>query len=1746
MLRKRVGLDERPSTDEAGAHVCGLVLRLLSTFEPSLLAPLEGGKQERGVKVSIFQYASSVLEDYQNYVRSFFNLADERIRELVEQELFVNEALWPEPLLQLNPPYARGASLADLCQRGLLYPTCAEIFYDERCKRPFTLYRHQEAAVECALRREPFVVTSGTGSGKTLTYFIPIFDAVLRGDPAQSRVRAIIVYPMNALVNSQYKALEELAQAYERRTGRPLPVRFEKYTGQEGEEKRKEILEAPPHILLTNYVMLELILVRPRERRFVDRTVAGIEFLVFDELHTYRGRQGADVALLIRRLRQRCGNPDLVCIGTSATMVSGEGVGPLERRQAVADFASKIFGVSVLPSNVIEEQFQPLSPLKTVDPGDLRAALDGPLPETTEELLKHPLTWWIERNLGFKIAPAGGTERCTPLTLSEAARRLAQETGHNEERCREYLREALLLGSSLKLDGELPLFALKLHQFIKQGQAVYATLEPPSTRHLTLEGQYYAPGEEQKRVLFPLEFCRQCGQAYYDVWLHEADKRFLLREPEGEFFLPEGEVSAGYLALAEEVGEWVADADHLPSEWFDERGKLKKTYREVIPREVWVHPDGTYASEPALGAVKSFFQPKPFRICLACGEVYTARDREFRKLGRLSSEGRGSATTILGVAALLHAAHYGIEDKERKVLSFTDNRQDASLQAGHFNDFVRFSLLRAALYQALETKGELRPENVTEEVLATLGMSLAEVSRNPQLDPQSKMGQKVWCTFRDLVEYRLYEDLQRVWRIVQPNLEQCGLLEIEYLGLRELCADEARWHTCPVLASLGPEKRYFLVKSFLDYFRRHLAINAPILRETNQQQLRRRVDQDINEKWWEEEDWFRPAARFVLTGTPDLRSYKRSLAEKSRIGRYLRRELNLSPEEYREFLLQLVNILCSQGLLFRYQERNEEYLQLEAGCLVWRLGDGTPPPADPVHTRRVESQAYNNEVQRKVNAFFRDFYRSAARYLRGIEGREHTAQISYEERQEREERFKQGDLKCLFCSPTMELGIDIADLRVVHLRNVPPTPANYAQRSGRAGRRGDPALVLTYCAARSAHDQFFFRHRELMVAGAVRSPKLDLGNEDLVRAHVHAIWLAHIGRSLGNSIEEVIDVDNFPELPLKEEVQVQVQLSESRLRECLEEALAILAACGSELADSGWYNEEWLESTLRYADRAFDKAFERWRELYRAATNQLMSAQQMLLRSRRREEQAEARRLEDEAIRQRNLLLNKTKVQEESDFYPYRYLASEGFLPGYNFPRLPLRVYIPRGEGEYIARPRFLAIKEFGPHNVIYHNGAKYEVRGFIFPPGGLQQRRRVVKLCQVCGFFHEDETLDLCTHCGARLDADNSEVAVLLDMPNVRTRRRERITCDEEERIRRGYRVETHFHFASVPGGRLRQITAVVYDEDGNQLLRLVYGPSATLYRINHGWRHRPRSEHFVVDLDSGEFWVSRHEDEEPEEWPGKAPARREVVRLAVRDTTNLLLVYFLDSTWQGNEDFMATLQYALQRGMESVFQVEEAELVSERIGDGEHRAILYWEAAEGGVGVLKQLVQEPGALAAVARAALERCHFAEEKEEEKCARACYRCLLSYTNQLDHQRLDRHLAKEALERLAASYAQKEVAGRNYEEHYRWLRSLTDSRSELERRFIDHLYHTSRRLPDEAQKPLADCSTVPDFFYAPNVCVYCDGAVHDEPAQAARDEVVRAELKDLGYRVVVIRYDRDLEEQIQAYTDIFGEGRSNR
>lgn len=1689
--------------------------------------------------MSIFDLRQSVIDEYSKYVQSFLSIADERVRSFIEESLLKNQALWPDALLQLNPSYEMASTIQDLVKEGKLHSLCAKIFCGDGGD-PIRLYLHQQEAIEKALTHKHFVVTSGTGSGKTLTYFVPIFDSILRTNPEEAKTRAIIVYPMNALVNSQEEALRRLLAQYKNLTGKECPVRFSKYTGQEKEQEKHNIQRNPPHILLTNYVMLELMLVRPAEHNFVDRTTADLQFLVIDELHTYRGRQGADVGLLIRRLRERSGNQNLQCIGTSATMVAGKTTSKRGRQVGVAQFASKIFGVAIEPDSIIEESLKRITPIPTIPSAEiLRSTLDSPVPQRAEEMIKNPLTAWIELTFGIEEEPDGQLRRKPPVSLLEGAQKLSEFTGIEVQHCQERLRESFLLGSQLKMaDGSSP-FAFKLHQFVGQGRTVYATLQPRSKRFLTLEGQYFAPEQKEEHILYPLLFCRVCGQDYYVVARDAESGRFLPLDPQSGLSL-DTELIKGYFMLSPEGNGSDWSEEHLPPEWYGQNGKVKRDYRQHVPVSTWVFPDGTLKTESNAEAAKGWYQPTPFMLCLNCGEFYMRRDRfDFRKIAGLSSEGRSTSTTVLSISALQHVEEGGIKEGARKILSFTDNRQDASLQAGHFNDFVQVSIMRSAILIALERHGQLKFDNAAQNVVESIGLSLSRVAKNKDLKEDTAQGREVWNTFRDLVEYRLFEDLRRGWRVVQPNLEQCGLLCIEYRGLEELCKEDKNWDSLPPFKVLSPDKRKKVLTAVLDHFRKKLAISIGCLKEQYQQQLRKRSLDQINERWsFDEREMLHTASRFLPPGQPARPIEGFSLGENSLIGRYLRRTLSIS-ESYSSFVQKLTDLLSSHGLMKKDSERGVSFIQLDGTCLLWNRCMTGLPPSDPIYTRRVESEAYL-ETERKANEYFRNFYKGGASTLRDIEGREHTAQITYESRQEREQRFRDGDLACLFCSPTMELGIDIADLQLVHLRNVPPTPANYAQRSGRAGRRGDPALILTYCAAGSGHDQYFFRHRQEMISGVVRPPRIDLGSEDLIRAHIHALWLSKVRLSLGDSITDLIEV-SLETYPLKENIRVQIHLSEARLKECYEEAERILHACGADLYITGWYSKEWLESVLRRAPDEFNKALERWRILYQSADRQWQEANEVLrhpVRDKAQRVKAEIQRREAE--RQKSLLCNLGTTREESDFYPYRYLASEGFLPGYNFPRLPIRAFIPRKDGEFISRPRFLGITEFGPKNIVYHEGAKYEAGRLIVPPGGLSSRRVQGKLCKVCGYFQKEATVDLCENCDTRLDATTSEVLPLLELSNVKTWRRERITSDEEERRRFGYEVTTQFRFAPSPGGQKRILEVMVQDENNSPLIRMVFAPTAELYRINHGWRNR-KERGFLIDIEEGN-WLKGSDMDEEDSGP-ESSKHPEIVQLFVRDSHNLFLLYPLEPTLAQNEDLQATLQYCLQRGIEQVFQIEESELASERIGSGSNRAILFWEASEGGVGVLKRLIEERDALSKIAMAALERCHFNPETLDDlkpDCFRACYECLLSYGNQRDYPRLNRHIVRDLLVKLSKGSVLSRKAGRDYEDHYRWLRSLTDSQSELERKFIDYLYQTKRRLPDEGQKFLKDYYSNPDFFYEPNVCIFCDGSVHDEPTQKEKDRITRQELKDLGYRIIVIRFDQDLEEQIRRYPDVFG------
>ncbi len=331
--------------------------------------------------MNVFRLRDQLVGQYSDYVRSFIQIRDKRIGDHVSQRLDEG-MLWPEPLIQLNPSFEPGAWIDDLINEGVLHSESAKIF--RKAKRPddlgepMRLHLHQEQAAKVAKLGKNYVLTTGTGSGKSLSYIVPIVDHVLRRGAGKG-IQAIVIYPMNALANSQHGELTKfLCHGYP--GGKP-PVRFAQYTGQESDDVREAILNNPPDILLTNYVMMELILTRPYERKLIE-AAKGLRFLVLDELHTYRGRQGADVALLLRRIRNLLEAESLQVVGTSATLAGGGTID--EQRKEVADVASRLFGSPVSREHVIGETLRRATLLKQADDAAFVASLKQRVSDSTK------------------------------------------------------------------------------------------------------------------------------------------------------------------------------------------------------------------------------------------------------------------------------------------------------------------------------------------------------------------------------------------------------------------------------------------------------------------------------------------------------------------------------------------------------------------------------------------------------------------------------------------------------------------------------------------------------------------------------------------------------------------------------------------------------------------------------------------------------------------------------------------------------------------------------------------------------------------------------------------------------------------------------------------------------------------------------------------------------------------------------------------------------------------------------------------------------------------------------------------------------------------------------------------------------------------------------------------------------------------------------------------------------------------
>ena len=1722
--------------------------------------------------MDILDLYSRLKNSYKEYISSFVRIKDKRIEDVVTKAIH-REKMWPKALIQFNPNYAKGIGIAKMIENGLPIHKDLEKFFNT----PF--YKHQQEAIELGCRGKEFIVTSGTGSGKSRTFMATVFNHILQHqDDCVNKTIAIIVYPMNALTNSQSEELERYRKQYEDVTGKKCPFTFGKYTGQEDDDQRAKMQQTPPNIILTNYMMLELLMTRADkgEEQLRRCFLKNLHFLVFDELHTYRGMQGSDVSFLIRRIKSLA-NGRVLCFGTSATMVADENITYEQRREKVVEVASCIFGSHFEKEQVIDETLS--TGLNDEEPSEeeLRQVIGLPVPNSAEldTVKKYPTAIWLERNIALKWdKKAKKYFRGNPMSIESIAQKLAGYTDEDYETCRTHLLSVLEWCNRVNLTNSENVLPYKIHQFIPQTGNVYATLGEANTRLITVEEKLYCEELSHgsiKVMYYPVVFSRLSGHDFYVVRLDNRSSHILPRNFDGRITASDDtDDNDGYIVIphtGEKINDYLLnlDSDDIPNDWFNVTRtgtrRLKRAYETRIPRIVYITQSGGFSFVKPMDDKSSFveaiYMTSPLMYDPTARVVYKGRQSEFAKLSKIGGEGRSTATTILSYEDIILMKDANVEEKDRKVMTFVDARQDAALQAGHFNDFIRIGKIRSAIWNAVkEAEKPIDSSNIARLVFESLHLSANEYSARPEL-----RGRRMDEVKEILIRYLstiIYDDLAGNWSVITPNLEDCALLKVDYKYLHDEITgenDSERLYDIPELEGLSDEQKEVFIVQILDYFRYKLCMYSSERTQQVVKDTSKAVRDNLKKPWTlDESDSIVPSSELYIVNPRRRRAYNlESGGYRSKLAVFVRDYLfanagiNLANEnDYVQYM---------QGLfaqLSNYIIEKDGTYQLDYNSILWTAGDKKTVRQDMV---RVRILGGSEQPKCEPNAFFQDFYQTIPLGGVNLEAKDHTGQVPKDEREKREQEFREGKFPILYCSPTMELGIDIKDLSVVGMRNVPPTPANYTQRAGRAGRSGQAALVYTYCRPRNSHENYYLHNPQKMVNGEVKAPRMELVNEELFRTHLHSTILSLCPiRQLSDGISALVDYSNLNDIPLSEDVKIHLELSaelKQVIKEVFNKAISDTFLKG-KLEDERphWFNDNWIDHVLDDYEHDFNHALDRWRALYKEAQKQIEEAQHIIknkIYADNSKEKKDALMKERRAANQRDMLLgqNQGKNKEENEFYPYRYLASEGFLPGYNFTRLPQRVMLQYKSDavEYLSRPKALALSEFGPQNIIYNNGSKFRVARMILT-GELNPDR----------FFYNPKTgviyknQDFGTHhtdiiTGEPLDGIARLIpGTCIEAQDMIAIESEKITCQEEERNRKFYKTSTYFS-SDDP----RSISECELQYNGQHLANIRYIPSCRITYFLES-RNDNNGNGFALDTKTGD-WISnerltrirdeQHLHEEEIE-------RTKFVKLFTETTANAIYIQPMEALMLHETEAVRTFLYAFKQAIEDVFQIESSEIGADVMGEGKVPNVFIYENAEGSLGVLDRLVKEPASYHAVVKRAYEICFGQKseytQEELDKLAPADYSNLLNYYNQPYHQQIDIRKIYHTLKLMEDAAIEVHHPGQvwNYDEQYKALEAARDHNSSTEYEFLKYLYEHGLRLPDKAQPTFPDEYYVqPDFMYGDRIVIFCDGTPHDKPEIQEDDKNKRAVLEEAGYVVLSWHYATPLEDFIARYPEIF-------
>ena len=1185
--------------------------------------------------------AESIVDSVERYLRSNFNPRRESIAQDYSRaidESKKTQDIGGQLFREVRKEFAEGKSLRELFEAGVIHPELTKF-------TSFTLYEHQSRALELATRdNRNIIVATGTGSGKTEAFLLPIVDSLLKERDAgvlNDGIRAIVVYPMNALATDQLERMRESLGKFPDLTfGRfvgPTPktnkeaLRDRGGVGFPANERasREELVAHPPHIMITNYAMLERLLLLPEWRAlFTDK----LKWIVMDEVHSYDGSKAVEIAMLLRRVKIRTAGTNRVqCIAASATL--GDPNSALDSQRA-AIFASTLFGETFEANDLIRPTF--------ID----------------QELAPDPIDVFL------------------PIHQSEIQNLRSNPVG-------------------------------VFHLFVRNPGGAFICLNPshpPARPRIRLQARKSCVvcdemGFESR--LIEIGSCRKCGIEY-----------LIAKKVSDELFIvDENDENAQYFRLIEaNLPDW-SDSDK--TKLVDEDDDADSIPVAQSPTKYWCTKCSKVLNSPScscgnISAVKVAEALRPdIKGKLKCDKCGSPGERSpFGPILRPVS-GVDALTSVIATALYEHlpVEEDSIGAGKRKLLAFSDNRQDAAyfapyLEASYF-DLLRRRVIAKAL-EDLESSTYLNSPYQLKDLVAVMKKNyedeLAETANSSMWAwawlRAELLTTDVGSTLSDTGLVKFYIPKEKVNKSI-AYLITLGLSDSEAWNLVNALVKSVAYDGAVELPDgVDPADEIFAPREKAVY----LAV----------------VGGSVNSKPWISE-------ASVGNKRTDMVSRVFGESRIKEILEHLWADLN-SDGIFRDQKAGLKTIsneawaVEKGGNLFKCPDcRRVSYWVLPGGrCVIKRCVEGKPV-----------------EIAIREENHYRYLFSSLE--IAPLRSKEHTAQWTSEEAEKVQNEFIEGKVNVLSCSTTFEMGVDIGSIVSVLCRNVPPTPANYVQRAGRAGRRkGDKALVVTF-ARRRSHDSQYVANPLLLIKGQIPVPSLSLENHDLIRRHLYTMALSMFLRQI--EFSSVRSDDFFEARDESPSVvnQFRVWLA-GRPEELLVEinALQLPTSVATRLGVESWNWVDLLENVDLNERGAWLKLIE---EFYLEET-------QFIEKTARELRQDDANgNAPSRAQQMRALSLTKVldDLKKKQMIEP---LANGGVLPKYGFPvdiasLTPSAASPEQADKVELQRDLSLAISEYGPGSQVVAGGHILTSKGVRKPAnhtfGSMQY---VSYTCDGCGWF--------------------------------------------------------------------------------------------------------------------------------------------------------------------------------------------------------------------------------------------------------------------------------------------------------------------------------------------------------------------------------------------------------------------------